>query len=55
MPSSFTQEDLKSFSLYEFVKQVTPGAGPFFLPQGYNVNNLGKVLLDKIKYQMSKA
>ena len=33
---------------------MNPGAGHFWL-QGYKVNNLGKILFDKTKYQMSKA
>ena len=35
-------------------KTRDPGRG-HFLPQGYNVNNLGKDPLDKTNYQMSKA
>ena len=47
MPSSFTQENfLKFLPIWVYVKQVTPTTG-LFLPQGYNVNNLGKGLQDK--------
>ena len=44
---------VEKFSQYEYVKQVTPGVGPF-LSQGYNLNNLHKGPQDKATYQISR-
>ena len=37
-----------------YVKLVAPGRGHFW-PKGHNLNNLGRGLLDKATYQISKA
>ena len=50
-----TRRVLKFFPTCISVKQVNNGAGPFLTPEGYNLNNLGKSLLDEATYQMSKA
>ena len=53
MPCGFRQEDfLLIFSIKAYVKHVTSWAGPF-LPQGYNLNRLGRGLLGDAKYQLS--
>ena len=36
------------------MKQVTPGAWPFW-PQGYNLNSLGRCVLDGAQYKISKV
>ena len=36
------------FSLYAYIKHVTPGEGPFW-PKGHNLNKLGKVYIPNIK------
>ena len=49
-----TKRFLKFFPVWLYVKEVTPGAGPF-LPQGYNLNNFGRGPLDEATYQISKT
>ena len=52
-PSTLWQENFK-FSLYVYVKQVTPEPVTF-LPQGSDLINVVKGLLDEASYQISKA
>ena len=42
-----TRRFLKFFPIWVYVKQVTPGAGPFLTP-GYNLNNFGRGPLEDI-------
>ena len=53
-PSSFRRRFLKFFPICVYVKQVAPGKR-HFLPQGYNLRNLGSGPLDEVTYQISKA
>ena len=52
-PSSFRKEDFY-LSIQVYVKQVTPGMGPFLTP-GYSFNNLGRSPQDKATFQIPKA
>ena len=54
-PNGFRQEDFSTcFSLFNpYVKHVTSGVGQFW-PQGYNLNRLGRRLLDNASYQISR-
>ena len=47
-PSSFRQRNVFTVFPYIYI-YITPTTGPF-LPQGYNLNNLGRSLLDKTRY-----
>ena len=56
VPSSLTQEVFfKNFPNMSLCKTNDPWGESIFWPQGCNVNNLGKGLLDKTKYHMPKA
>ena len=53
-PCGFRQEDFFMFlPLKAYVKHVTPGRGHFW-PQCYNLNKLGRGLLDDTTYQISR-
>ena len=41
------------FPIYAFVKHVNPGRGDYW-PKEYNLNKLGRGLLDDASYQISK-
>ena len=51
MPCGFRQEDFFMFSLYAYVKHVTPGTRPFLTP-GHYLNKLGRDPLGDAKYQI---
>ena len=53
-PSGYNQEDFKGFPYIRPYKHVVPGRGHFW-PKGYNLNNLGRGLLDEATYQISKT
>ena len=53
-PYGFRQEDLFMFlSIKAYLKHVTLRRGHFW-PQGLNLNNLGRGLLDNTTYQISR-
>ena len=53
-PCGFRREDFFMFlPIKAYVKPVTPEAGHFWL-QGYNLNKLGRGLLDDTTYQKSR-
>ena len=53
-PCGFRQEDFfMFFPIKAYVKPVTPG-GSHFWPQGYNLNNFGRGLLDDTTYQIAR-
>ena len=53
-PCCYRQEDFFMFlPIKAYVKPVTPVAG-LFLPQGYNLNKLGRGSLDDTTYQISR-
>ena len=45
--SGFSLEDFKGFPYVSLCKTCWPLGGANFLPQGYNLNNLGRSTLDK--------
>ena len=45
----------KVFPLYESMLNKWPPGKGHFLPQGYNLNNLGRCPLDDATYQILKA
>ena len=52
-PCGFRQEDFFMFlPIKAYVKPVNPGG--HFWPQGYNLNKLGRGLLDDTTYQKSR-
>ena len=52
-PCGFRPDIYMIFSLYAYVKHVTPGAGPLLVP-GYNLNKLRKSPRDDATYQISR-
>ena len=52
--SGFRQEDFLRFSLFKS-KTCEPPWWGLFLPQGYNLNNLGRVPIEEVVSQISKA
>ena len=54
-PYSFRQEDFFTFlPIKAYVKPVTPGRGHFW-PQGYNLDKLGRGILDGTTYQIARV
>ena len=49
-PCTFRQEEFLFFPTEDYVKYVSPQAGPFFSPRGYNLNNLGSGPLGEAIY-----
>ena len=55
MPCGFRQEDFFMFlPIKAYVKPVTPPRPDHFLPQGYNLNKIGRGSLDDTIYQNSR-
>ena len=53
-PYGFRQDFSMFFNILAYLKHVTPGAGPFFWPQAYNLYRLGSGSLGDATYQISK-
>ena len=53
-PSSYGQEDFQRFPYISLCKNKRPPVPGRFGPQGHNVNNLDRGLLDNVTRQISK-